>query len=124
MTPTTLKLTVQADKTMFGKKSGNFNATLGPWTVQAPTKEAAVEKLERDLTELDRHMFTRRYLVTPQGVTFALYHRFGGWAYDIVRHDGSASSCMFGAGFTEQSAFESMQRHYEDFCRDAEIQAA
>lgn len=116
---TTLKLTVMAERTMFGKLNGAYTASIGALTGRGKTREQALAALECELAQLDRYSHVRRYLVTPGGTTFALSYAIGGWCYDIVRRDGSNSGCMLGRDYvTDGQAMECMRKHFDDVCRD------
>lgn len=70
-------------------------------------KNALMERIELQL----RHMRTRRYLRTDDE-TFVLYYA-DGWAYDMVRDDGTRYGSTMLATDDEREAFESMKSHFE-----------
>ena len=120
-TPAALQLTVKATRNMLGKLSGGYVAAMLGVEQRAETKEAAVERLAEMLDNTMRHAYARRYLVTPKGTVFALYHVPGGWAYDIVHAASvqgavSPGSSMMGESFI--NAYDAMKRHYEQMQAD------
>lgn len=115
---TTIKMTVTAEKNMFGKRSGAYVASLGPWTARGTTKDKAATILNERLVALERYERVRRYLHAPDGTVFVLWHTFGGWEYDMSGADRKwASSCCLGVDCrTEEQAFAAMRKHWEQYC--------
>ena len=122
-TPDSLKLNVRSVRTMFGKTNGQYVASIAGIECSANSKEQAAIDLAERIDLFAKHTFTRRYLVTPKGNVFALYHVPGGWCYDIIHADKpgaqSPGSCMMGENYVE--AYDAMKRHYESFCADESL---
>jgi hypothetical protein len=86
----------------------------------AKTAEEAQRKLVDAVAEHFRHGHTRRYFFSPSGkTTFALYHQFGGWCYDIIQPGRSSqSTCSMSSACTLTQAEESVKRHAADYVEE------
>jgi hypothetical protein len=98
-----------------GRRSKTYRCTLSDtgWEVTGPNKEQLYELLGDVLKRQADYLHTRRY-VRKDNVTFALYYA-NGWQYDIVRDDGSASTCMLNCQ-SYADALERMLKHAANHC--------
>jgi len=115
---TTLRCNIIAEKSMLGKKTGKFTASLGAgetstgWQVSGcETKEQASERLFQELKSQAAYSSVRVY-IRKGSVTFALFYS-SGWCYDIVRDDGKVCSCCMDGIRTPGAAIERMAKHAE-----------
>lgn len=87
-----LKVNLTRNRSLHGRALSSFTAHLGEtgWKATGTCKQGALDQLFADLKNAEENTFRRKYVRKGQ-VTFALYFA-GGWCYDIVRDDGSAST--------------------------------
>ena len=119
-------VTVEPVKTMFGKRTGHFKASITGTglDVHAETKEAALAKLHRVLELADRYCQFRRYYHTKSGEVLCLFHTLGGWQYDISRASDTrnyAGGCLLGE-ITQAQAVEKVESHVAQYNADFENQ--
>lgn len=100
-----------------GRLIRRVEATLGSLSASGANRTEAKKALEAAIERQLAHMRTRRYL-SANDVTFALFYN-DGWGYDIVRSSQDlgrrTSSTLMGGEMSEQEAFESMKRHFEQY---------
>lgn len=109
-----MKFITEAQKNLFGKKSGQFVCSLPgtDWKAIGDTRESAQESMLTQLSRQAEWIQTRRYL-RGKDSTWCL-HYSNGWQYDIVRDSNptSFSSCMFAAGLSYMRALEQMTKDF------------
>lgn len=121
-----LKVQVKAERNMFSKLTGRYVAILGALRAVGTTMAEAESILGEQLSDAEHFSCARRYLITPGGTVFSLYHiPFSGWAYDIVHTHSSgkpqvgaysAGSCMLANGTSFVDAYAQMKAHWEQYC--------
>lgn len=106
-------LKIKPSKTMFGKRTGTYRASLGEIGFDGKDKQEAIENLCRIVKSEFDNMYTRKYL-TKNSVTFVLFYG-NGWNYDIFHHEtGQVGSCALSCK-TYNEALKEMTNHFNQY---------
>jgi hypothetical protein len=108
-------ITVQPEKTIFGKRTGRYMASMGEVKEFGEIKETAVHNLYERIRNQFQNNYAREYFWSSDKKTvFCLYY-CDGWCYDIIGPDSNhASQCRL-ATDSRSEAREAMKRHAAEY---------
>lgn len=113
----------EPQKTARGAKTGKIIARVKftpNWLALGDTPELALAALMERLEQLEDNEHARRYWHALNGYTFALYHTFHGWAYDMTSPETTrASSCFMGVR-SQSEAVACVEKHVAQMNADFE----
>lgn len=107
-----MKVEVKAARFMGRIRPGMFTAKFGRWEHHSGSRQMAEDLLVERINDAHDHMLDRAYLVTPKA-TFVLFWA-DGWAYDMVKPDGSYSTCMMNR-MPKSEALKRMEAHAKEY---------